>query len=363
MFDAARARRRLAASREGRALLLVLSWLYGGAVILRRALYAAGLLPSRKPHARTICIGNLTTGGTGKTSAVLLAAQTFLRKEKSVAILTRGYRRPKAAAKVSVLLNSQENPDWREYGDEAWMMHHALRGAEVPILVSGDRLRAAEMAVTYYNPQVLLLDDGFQHFRLRRDLDVVLINARDPWGGGQLLPRGNLREPLGGLRRAGMVLLTHTDQVPAEQLSAIRKRVAELHPNVTVVESVHRPAFFFDLIEEKRLPLTHLEERQVAAFCAIGDPDPFFEQLKALGAKPTQQWRFPDHHPYTLEELRSIDRPRHGLPIVTTFKDFSRFPEGWRKALSAEVLALSIRLEIVKGKTAWEADLIRSRSS
>lgn len=340
----------------GRALLLVLSWLYGAATLLRRFLYAYGVLPSRHPGPRTICIGNLTAGGTGKTTAVLLAAQTLRRKQISVAILSRGYKRPEPGKDVLVLLNAQR-PSWRQAGDEPWMLHHALRGLDVPILVSPDRVKAAETAVAYYKPDVLLLDDGFQHLRLQRDTNIVLLNAADPWGGGNLLPLGDLREPRRALRAATLVLLTHADRVSPERLDEIRAEVHAVSPGVAVAEAAHRPCFLFDLADETRRPLTRLKGRDATALSGIGDPASFRDQLRRLGARVSQEWRFPDHHPYTLAELRSIELTREGRTVVTTFKDFPRLPAGWQRVLTGEVFALGIRLEITRGRQLWEAQL------
>ncbi|MEE8424454.1 MAG: tetraacyldisaccharide 4'-kinase, partial [Elusimicrobiota bacterium] len=300
---------------------------------------------------------NLTTGGTGKTSAVLLAAQTLHKNEIKAAILTRGYKRLARGNEVQVLLNSQ-NVSWEETGDEPWVMHRALKGTEVPILIHPNRYRAGETALTYYNPQVLLMDDGFQHRRLRRDLDVVLLNALDPFGGGAMLPSGDLREPISELRRAGLAVLTHADLVPKERLEEIRGQISAVAPELEVLESVHRADFLLDLKGNRRRRLTHIKDQPIACFSAIGDPDSFEELLRRSGAKIVQAWRFPDHHPFTAEEMRSIDNIRNGIPVVTTLKDFPRLPKGWQEMLSGEVLALSVKLEITKGKQIWEQKIL-----
>ncbi|MBI5200543.1 MAG: tetraacyldisaccharide 4'-kinase [Elusimicrobia bacterium] len=353
---AAALRDRVRANFLGRPLLWAASWVYGAVALLRRFLYAHGVLPSKHAGPRTICIGNLTAGGTGKTTAVLLAAQTLRKKDLSVAILSRGYKRPEPGKEVLVLLKA-EHPSWRQAGDEPWMLHHALRGLDVPILVSPDRLKAAETAVAYYKPDVLLMDDGFQHLRLQRDTNIVLLNATDPWGGGGLLPLGDLREPRRALRQASLVLLTHADRVSPEELDRLRAEIHGIHPGAAVAEAAHRPCFILDLGADVRKPLTHLKNREVTLFCGIGDPASFRDQLRRLGAKVAQEWRFPDHHPYTLEELRSIERTRGDRPVVTTFKDFPRLPEHWQEELRGEVLALGIRMEITRGKQFWEAQL------
>ncbi|MFH1724165.1 MAG: tetraacyldisaccharide 4'-kinase [Elusimicrobiota bacterium] len=349
-------RNRIQAHAAGRLLLGALALLYGAAVLLRNILYWLRLLPSRKLPVRTVCVGNLTTGGTGKTSAVLLAAQTLHKKQVSTAILSRGYGRRRKARDVQVLLNTQ-SARWEETGDEPWMMHRALKGTAIPILISSDRCRAGDTALTYYKPQVLLLDDGFQHRKLRRDLDIVLINAINPFGGGKLLPAGNLREPLRALRRAGLAVITHADQVPSRRLAEIRETINGYNPKLPVLEAIHRADFLLDLKRDRRRRLSHIKKKAVACFSGIGDPRPFEEQLRRIGSRLIQTWRYPDHHPYTLDELRSIESLRRGLPVLTTFKDFPRLPPGWQEILRGEVLALGIRMEITKGRPLWEEAL------
>lgn len=341
----------------GRLLLGALSWAYGAGVFLRRLFYAAGLLRTRSLPARTVCIGNITAGGTGKTTAVMLAAHTLWRRRIKTAILSRGYGRvARDDGGVLVILDGHD-VSWREAGDEPWMMHQALRGFEVPILVSPDRYRAGLEAVRHYDPKVILLDDGYQHWRLARDLDIVLVNAADPCGGGSLLPLGDLREPWSALRRAGLVVLTHCERLDRDAIERAHAAVRRANRAAPIVESEHRAAFLLDLKLQKRRRLSTLKGKPAAAFSAVGDPASFEDSLKALGAELRQAWRFPDHHPFTLAELRSIANASAGAPVVTTFKDVPRLPPGWESALAGEVLVLGVRLEITSGAELWEAAL------
>ena len=237
------------------------------------------------------------------------------------------------------------------------MMHQSLRGSDIPILVCPDRVRAGETALRYYKPEVMILDDGFQHRRLARDLDIVLISAIDPFGGGRLLPYGDLREPLSVLKRAGMIIITHADQVEPSRVEKIRALVSAASPSAELLEAVHRPDFIFDLKRNERHRLSHIKGKAVASLCAIGNPKSFEALLEAVGARVVQTWRYPDHHPYTQDELRAIETLGRGMPVVTTFKDAPRFPKGWQELLSGEVLALAVRMEITTGKDAWEKAL------
>lgn len=351
-----RRRERLRESVLGRAALTVLSWLYGAGVAAKNAAYAWGLRRSTHAGCRTVCIGNITTGGTGKTPAVLLAAQTLKKKGFKPAILSRGYGRRLKGRDVQALRDGR-SPSWEEVGDEPWMMHRALKGLDIPILVSPDRVAAAENAVKFSGSDILLLDDGFGHRRLGRDADIVLLNALDPFGGGRLLPAGNLREPATALARAALALITHADQVSPERLAEVRAAVAAVRPDLPVAESVHKAEGVYGLRDEVRHPLRWLKGRKVGAFSGIGSPASFEAELTKAGAEVVQTWRFPDHHPYTEAELRSIESVRAGLPLVTTFKDFPRFPKGWANLLKGDVLALGIRLDVTKGKSRWEEAL------
>ena len=354
----AKRRERLKSSLGGRALLGAASLAYGAGVMARRGLYAAGVLKRKRIKAKVVCIGNLTVGGTGKTPAVLLAAETLRKRGHDVSIVSRGYGRTASAKEVSVLLDGRHT-DWRECGDEPWMIHQSLQGQGIPVLVCPDRAKAGELAVEMYGSRVVILDDGFQHLHLHRDLDIVLVNARDPFGGRRLLPLGDLREPLSALTRAGLVVITHADRVTAAELTRLREDIDSLHPGVTIVESAHKADHLLDVKTEARHSLHHLKGKAVVALSGIGDPLSFETQLESLGIKVAQSWRFPDHHPYTSRELKSIEDLRGGLPVVTTHKDFVRLTDDWRERLSGEVFVLGIKLELLKGRNAW-LDLLES---
>ena len=345
-------RERMRKSLGGRALLGAASLAYGAGVLARQGMYAIGALPRTRIRAKVICVGNLTSGGTGKTPAVLLAAETLRKRGHEVAILSRGYGREVSKKEVSVLIDGRHT-DWRQCGDEPWMIHQSLQGQGIPVLVCANRVKAGELAVEMYGSRVLILDDGFQHLRLHRDLDIVLVNARNPFGGRHLLPLGDLREPVSALRRAGMVVITHADRVTAAELSRLREAIDAAHPGVPVLESAHKADHLLDVKTEAKLPLSRLKDKALIALSGIGDPLSFETQLEGLGASVAQSWRYPDHHPYTARELKSIEDLRGGLPLVTTHKDFVRLPGDWRERLSGEVLVLGIKLELLRGRNIW----------
>ena len=187
------------------------------------------------------------------------------------------------------------------------MMHQALSGQNIPILVSSDRTKAGDEAVTFYHSRLLILDDGFQHLKLKHDLDIVLVNALDPFGGGRLLPLGNLREPLSALSRAHLIVITHADMVTEAAIAGIKRRIQSLNPKSPILEAAHKADFLLDVKTEKRHPLSRIEGKKIVALSGLADPVQFEEQLAVIGAKIFQRWRYPDHHPYRSRELRSIE--------------------------------------------------------
>jgi tetraacyldisaccharide 4'-kinase len=246
----------------------------------------------------------LTLGGTGKTPCVEYIARFFRGCERRVAILSRGYG--SAGGR----------------NDEALVLEDNL--PDVPHLQGADRAALAGIAVEELDSEVLLLDDGFQHRRLRRDLDVVLLDATNPWGHGHLFPRGLLREPPRSLRRAGMVLLTRCDQVDSATRGRLREEVARLAPGVALAETIHRPTEWINN-ERVRLDLSEWSTRPVAALCGIGNPAAFRRTLSDCGIQTAAFRVYPDHHAYTradVDELRAwAGQQAKDCVVVTTQKD------------------------------------------
>lgn len=279
---------------------------YGAAVRIRNGLFDRGWKRSFQAAVPVVGVGNLTVGGTGKTPCVEYVAR-FCREEfeKTVCILSRGY-------------GASAGPN-----DEALVLEENL--PDVPHLQGADRVALAMTAVEELDAEVMVLDDGFQHRRLQRDLDLVLVDASRPLWCERLLPRGLLREPVSGLKRAGVVLLTRCDQAaePVErQREWLRQQVSA---GVPVVLSEHRPVELCRTAEEIQ-GFELLNGRPVAAFCGIGNPDAFRQTLGRLGVTPTRFRSFPDHHGYTRADVDDLRRWVAELPgdgvVVTTQKDW-----------------------------------------
>jgi tetraacyldisaccharide 4'-kinase len=282
---------------------------YAAAMWGRNIAYDRGWKKTSKAAAPVISVGNLTAGGTGKSPTVALLARWFRQREMRVAILSRGYGagldgRNDEAKELEVLL-----PD-------------------VPHLQDPDRLASANIATGELGMEVLLLDDGFQHRRIHRDLEIVLLDAREPFGFGHLLPRGLLREPLRSLRRAHLVMATRADQVDPQKLADIRTRVQRYNPKAAWLEAEHAPTRLRNS-DGETLPIDWLRSKNILAFCGLGNPQGFHQTLRALDANVVESVSFADHHLYTandIYELESKANVAHSKieALVCTGKDLAK---------------------------------------
>ncbi len=318
--------------------LRVASVPYGLAVRLRNAAYQRGWLKSERVSVPVVSVGNLTVGGTGKTPCVEYVARFYRQLDRRVAILSRGYG--SAGGR----------------NDEALVLEENL--PDVPHLQGADRVTLARTALEELESEVLVLDDGFQHRRLARDVDVVLIDATAPWGHGYLLPRGLLREPPSSLRRADVVVLTRCDQTPAEQRERLIQTINQIAPHKPVVETTHRPVELCNS-DGENASLDLLRDGPVAAFCGLGHPEAFRRSLLDLGSRLEDFRVYPDHHAYRRPDVEELDRWAAQLPagtaIVTTQKDAVKL----RLARLADrpLWWLRIRLRIESGQDALEERL------
>ena len=351
-----------------RFLLIPLSWLYTASVQLRNILYTRGVFKARRLPCRVISVGNIVVGGTGKTPAVIVIAKHLQREGMRVAILLRGYKR-RVREKVTIVSDGEKvcaSPI--ESGDEADMMAKHLSG--VPIIVGKCRYLTGQVALERFKVDVLLLDDGFQHRQLARDVDILTIPATHPFGSPKkLLPAGTLREPPTALRRADLILLTHAD---TPNISAHAKKVVKgLAPNAPVLESIHQPTHLYPLAissqqsavsmkpslpteteirDPKAIPtdIKELKGKRVIAVCGIGNPDAFVVTLMRCSVASVELLAFPDHHVYTEADKQRIDTAFQAAAadlIVTTQKDeqkLARFVDNWKLPIVVLAVALVI---------------------
>ncbi|WP_428898183.1 tetraacyldisaccharide 4'-kinase [Parelusimicrobium proximum] len=329
----------------GRGILAVASWIYGALAAFNKFMYDHGWKKSNSVNTRVVCIGNITSGGTGKTTAVMLAARTLAEEGVRVAIVSRGYKRDKKNPDPVVLFDDELENTWQTAGDEPFMMSRALADVLVPVVVHENRYLAAQEALKRFKSQVILLDDGFQHYKLKRDANIVLIDAVNPFGGGKLLPAGMLREPMDALKRANLVVITHSDLADERKIENIKDEIRLYNDNIEIITSVHKPEYFLDICESKKIPLNALSGK-AAVFSALGEPAGFEGTLEKLGLKLEKIWRYPDHQVYTIDDLMTFVDIAGDMPIVTTFKDFVKFPENWREVFKKNVYVLSINMQI-----------------
>ena len=326
-----------------RLLLAPFAPFYSGAVRLRNRLYDTGLLRVRRLGAPVIALGNLTVGGTGKTPVTGYLADGLRARGFDVAILSRGYgrsdRSPRLVSDGRGLVAGAA-----EAGDEPLLLARDHPG--VSVAVSADRVAAARLLPPPKAPRIFLLDDAFQHRALARDANVLLVDAEAPFGNGKILPLGPLREPLHGVRRADLILLTRGDgSVPP----AVRQVLERHHPTVPVFHAALSPRRVRGP-DGDVAPLAILAGRPVFAFSGIARPGRFEEDLGMTGARLTGSRRYRDHHPYSDEDLRSVAaeaRSRGADCLVTTEKDRVRLP-----ALPASSLPLYSLLLGVEEKPA-----------
>lgn len=308
---------------------------YGLAVRLRNLAYDRGWKSSHRTGVPVVCVGNLTTGGTGKTPCVEFVAGFYRGHELAVAILSRGY-------------GSEQGVN-----DEALVLEENL--PDVPHLQGADRVELARIALEELESELLVLDDGFQHRRLARDLDLVLIDVTCPWGYGYLLPRGLLREPLTGLRRAHAVVLTRCDQVTTEELKAIRERVTRIAPTLPIAETIHKPDALINSDGQSE-SLDLLKGQSVAAFCGIGNPEAFRRTLLDLEANVVHFRTYADHHPYGRGDVEDLSALARSLPagtlLITTQKDLVKLRIN--QLGERPLYALRIRLAFQAGQDALE---------
>lgn len=292
---------------------------------LRGALYARGLLRAAQAAAPVVSVGNLAVGGAGKTPVAIAVAGRLRARGRTVAVLSRGYGAVRRDARVvadgrRVLLSAAEG------GDEPVLVARRLPG--VRVLCGPRRSALAATAVERLGADALLLDDGFQHRALRRDLDVVVLDAGNPFGNGHLLPRGPNREPPSALGRAGLVWLSRADRAGPEALGRLRALSRETTGR-DPVESKHEVVDVVDAALARSLGREALRGRRVLALSGLARPGSFRATLEALGAEVALERVFPDHHRFSEGEIAAVlaEAARGGCDAVaTTEKDAVRFP-------------------------------------
>ena len=302
-------------------ILPPLSAIYSVVTRARIRGYQRGWFSVSKLSAPVISVGNITTGGTGKTPLVEWVCIAVARETgKRACVLTRGYGRANPQSQVVVSDGYKLLASEREAGDEPYLLARNLIGIAA-VVSNPDRLAAGEWAIKNLGSEVFVLDDGFQHLRLARDLDIVTIDATNPWGGGTLLPYGRLREPRVGLSRADCIVVTRTEQVG--DTVSLNEGVQQFAGAIPVFSSRMMTSGIRGLNGES-VDNESLRAQSVAAFCGVGNPESFFNQLRQEGYTPVFTRAFADHHNYSRADLNRLikEAKDHGARgLMTTAKD------------------------------------------
>jgi len=327
-------------------LLLVLSWCYALGVKALRSFYGTSIGRAYRPRAKVVSVGNIVMGGTGKTPLVRLVAEHLYRRDKRVAVLLRGYRRPARGGARAV-------SDFQSLGDEgAWLKQ--VLCAKADVFVAADRRQLARQIDALGRYEALVLDDGFQHWRLKRDIDIVAVDATRGLGNGFMIPAGPLREEGRALRRAAVVCLTRADEVPSAESHGLRDRIRRLAPRATLVEAAVRPTGIVNIHSGAALDAGAFTGKAVGLFCGIGNPASFSRTLRAMGIDVVHEKFFEDHHVYTQQEIDLLGRQaaaQGACALCTTQKDAVRLEGTALGPLG--IWAVAVTLDLVCGREAF----------
>lgn len=332
-----------------RILLTPFSWLYGIIVWIRNFCFNVGWYKQEKLPCSVISIGNIVVGGTGKTPAVASIARLLRDTDYKVAVLLRGYGR-KSKKAISIVSDGENRLCTRmESGDEADLLARQL--TDIPIVVGKNRFLAGRATLDQFQSSIIILDDGFQHRQLARDIDILTIDVTQPYGTGALLPTGTLREPISSIQRADIILLTRTD-VPNIQIDDLIDKLQRLFPRTPIFKSIHQPKSLYWLNNpnnttntSQSIPINDLNGKNILAVCGIGNPTAFVATLEEQGPDKVKLLAFPDHHVYTESDHLKIEQKMKLVDaewVVTTQKDEQKL-----KSLSKRIPVLVLKVELV----------------
>lgn len=309
-----------------RYLLIPFSFIYYIFTAIRNVFYEFHIFRECSLDARVVSIGNITWGGTGKTPAVIFIARLLLEKGHKPVILIRGYG-----------------------GDEQGLFPRLLPG--IPVKIGKNRINTGRDAISGNAADTILLDDGFQHRRLKRDLDIVCIDAVSPFGNGCLIPAGSMRESLSGLKRADVFLLTKIDL--AEGVNVLEERLKKINPDALIVKSVHKAGHFYKLSNEQLVDAGMLKGKSLVLVSGVGNPESFEKTISGLGLNFKKHFIFRDHHWYNkkdLEKIKDYCFKNNIEAIITTEKDAIKLKTYSLQLIAYSFLVLHIELRIIENE-------------
>lgn len=321
------------------------SLFYRAGVHLRDFALHAGLYPTKRLPGVVVSVGNIVLGGTGKTPLVIALARLFRDAGLSPAVLSRGYRGRRRDDEAVVSSEKRLYLGPEEAGDEPVLI--AKNAVGVPVIVGRNRWQTGRRAYRRFGSGLFILDDGFQHLRIQRDLNILLLDAARPFGTARLFPRGDLREGVWAVRRADVILLTRFNDAGeggAETLALLEK----LWPEIPVYTSSHAPRYLMEPSAMRSVGLEALSGMRVVAFCGLAAGGSFFKTLRGLGAEVVEEVRFPDHFRYRIPHVVELEERARRLgahALVTTEKDLVRLPA----LVGPRLYALTVELDLQPG--------------
>ncbi len=351
-------------------LFYVFSLVYEQLVNMKLLCYKTGILGKEKLNCYVISLGNITVGGTGKTPTAQRLARDIRDMGYKVVILNRGYR-SKWHGEIGIVSDGKNlHMDAAEAGDEAYMLAKHL--PNVPVLIGAERAVTGKYAIEHFGAEVAILDDGYQHWQLIRDMDILLVDAVNVFGNGHLLPRGTLRESMSHISRADVCLITKVDQAEAGAGEYIRETVHKYNANAKIVESIHQPRCFIPLAEwfidlaSEGVSVESISGKQIMAVSAIGNPASFEQTLRDLGAEILESIRYPDHHEYTVREMHDVLEQADALgaeSIVITEKDAVKIPADFAKSnWNIPIFVICVEVKFQAGADEFQNELRRRLS-
>ncbi len=351
-------------------LMYIFSLIYQQLVNIKLGGYKVGIFGKEQLNCFVISLGNITVGGTGKTPTAQRLARDIRDMGYRVVILNRGYR-AKWHGEVGIVSDGKDlHMDAAEAGDEAYMLAKHL--PNVPVLIGAERAVTGKYAIEHFGAEVAILDDGYQHWQLIRDMDILLVDAVNVFGNGHLLPRGTLRESMSHISRADVCLITKVDQAEEGAGEYIRETVHKYNANAKIVESIHQPRCFIPLADwfinlaGEGISVENISGQKIMAVSAIGNPASFERTLKDLGAEILESIHYPDHHEYTIREMRDVLQQADAIgaeAIIITEKDAVKIPAEFAKAnWNIPIFVICVEVKFQAGADAFQNELRRRLS-
>ncbi len=328
-------------------LLTAVAQVYSIIITLRNLLYNTKVLKTHHKKAIIISVGNITTGGTGKTPLVVWLCNLLCERNINCAILTRGYKTKK---KSNLFKVESSEPATQNYTDEPAILYESCPQSKV--IVNPDRVASAAEAIGKFAASVLIMDDGFQHRRLARNLDIVTIDSTRPFGYGKIFPAGLLREPVNSLKRADAAIITRCDQITTSELIKLEKTLQVINPNMIIARSVHT-VVGAKTASGKKINIENINGEKIFAFCGIGNPNAFLNTIKALGAELAGSKIYNDHYRYTDACLADIYKQAKHIKadlILTTQKDWTKIKHLKLETNGIPLAYLAIEIKFLEGE-------------